>query len=359
MKITFWPSLKDIDTHTQTDMSWEEVCQMFSHHIQVPAKLVAPGFGPYKVRPPEFPCAGHGTGRDGPHRCDTSVEAITLAVFDVDHGTETADGRKGWLRKEDLDACKAKLNEAGLAQHWYSSFSHSPNHLSYRLLLPLSEPILPQNWKSFRRELIRQFAIPTDPKKCAGLSHFYFVPATGEHTFQYREAETIPGKPVNVQSFIGAQIPRRLSLPGMNVTDADIRLTDASPIDLAPIRDDVIEKAFIWRRAVKHRRKGELLQKVINGEPLADKGSRDATTNQACSILAFTFPGHSLETYYRLIEQSLIAMQLDGSKLTPEKVKSMLKRAMLARASEEKRRRVILDAAKAQTKEMLANASRI
>ncbi len=337
-------------------MSWDEVCARLSDHARVGAKLEAPGFGPYILRPPPTPCFKHpGAPRDRPHRCDDCVEAITLAVFDVDHGTCTEQGRLNWLTPADLDICREKLNAAGLAQHWYSSFSHSPGRLSFRLVLPLSQPVQPHNWKGFRKSLIEKYSIPADPKKCSGASHFYFLPATGESTYDFRQVETVKGVPVDA----GIQVPKPSPLPIAKATDADICLAEEVTADIDALKGAIVERAYVWKRGPRHRRNGELLQKLVDGVALAEKGERDVMTNTACSLLAYTFSGHSLETYFSLVEPSLHAMQQDGSKLTEEKVRAMLKRAMLAKATSDKSKTAVVDYYKAQTQAALANADRI
>ena len=61
--------------------SWADLVEAFGTHLRTEDKTSTPGFGPYGLHDrvcdrPKHPKA--------PHRCDVCVDALSLAVFDVD-----------------------------------------------------------------------------------------------------------------------------------------------------------------------------------------------------------------------------------------------------------------------------------
>ena len=66
--------------------SWADLVAAFAEPLRAPNKTEVPGFGPYVLRDracdrPRHPKTAH--------RCDVCVDAVSLAVFDVDAAVET------------------------------------------------------------------------------------------------------------------------------------------------------------------------------------------------------------------------------------------------------------------------------
>lgn len=314
--ITRYPTLYDIDRLFPTQMSWVELSILFTTHLVTEDKLTLSGFGPYRTRQPVSPCRRHSDGkvRPGPHRCDDCVRAVTLCVFDADVGTPAQ-----------VKACQDALDAHGLAHVWYSTHSHRPGApiASYRLVVPLAVPVHPSRWKEVRAAVLERYRVPADPAKCSGASHFYFLPS---HP---------PG--VEPQTYVGTGSklldPRELGLSD-TATPAPKPTTDVAletihppgPVDLAPLIKKLRAVATGYRRSggTKDLERAALLQKIIDGAPLAEHGSRNAVTFRAAGILTWTLPHVELGVLKLLLTPSVEAMRRAGSRLTWAKVDRFL-----------------------------------
>ncbi len=311
---TNYASLYDLDTHEQRAQTWPELCAAFAIYQRVHRKDLAAGFGPYALGPPHLACYHHrdGVRRDGPHRCDRCVTAITLAVFDVDLG--------------DRAACEALLEAAGVARLWYSSYSYDPVQRphAFRLVLPLEQPCPPENWPELRAFLITRFAIPADGDKCSGLSHFYFVPSCPGWIEPVVEARD--GKPLDWTLF-GLRPVRRVPTAYVPA-QFDPPAEPTKPVELGALRAALAHKAATLKRNPALAHKSELIANCLAGKPLAAHGSRNQSTLVLAGIVAFALPGQALSTLWRLLEASVEAMIADGSTLNRTEVERMLLSSM-------------------------------
>src|ERR1700744_2518773 len=95
-KLTSYQNL--LNTHgTTSEYTWETLIHVVFRHDISFSKETVPLFGPYALPP--------GTTR----RENKSVDALTLAVFDVDTGTEA-----------EVDACQQLLAFRGIQTFWYT-----------------------------------------------------------------------------------------------------------------------------------------------------------------------------------------------------------------------------------------------
>lgn len=303
--LTAYKSLYDIDAQTPLKLTWEGLVDLFGTHARHAQKDLSPGFGPYRLRdvePPEI-CRRHTKDKTGQHRCDALVEALTLAVFDVDTGTEA-----------DVAALEVRLKAAGYAYLLYSSYSYGPAKAAYRLVLPLKAPVSQRRWPSLRTTLLHRFAIPADPKKCSGASHFYYLPSCPpESSPAFRFAS---GSLLDADVYVPpSEAFDKFFTEALQIGDEEE--TTEGVVDLKELRRGVRNKANGLKRredAWAHE-KAELLENILDGKPLAASGSRNDTTAKTAWYLVWNFPDATETQIKKLLEPSVLAMQREGSSL--------------------------------------------
>lgn len=312
--VTKWPSLTDTHTHRAETLDWPGLVRTFADpraYISLHAKSTAPGFGPYRVSAPLVPC-GHGVLTA--HRCDRCVDALTMAVFDADAGDRTT--------------CAAALAAEGVAHLWYSSWSYDPvtKPHAFRLVVPLALPVPADQWPQVRAAMLARWGVPADATKCGGRSHFYYLPSCP------------PGTTPVVHAVAGEWFDwRRLPLvtrpaPSTRVVRGVATWAPPAepdePVALEPLRAALLARAEQFARVPRLRRKADGLRRVVHGLVLAERGSRNDTTNAIAGMVAHVLPDATLGTLWRLMEPSVVAMQDAGSRLTRYQVEGMLQRAL-------------------------------
>jgi hypothetical protein len=307
--LTLFPSIFHYEGVHKT-ASWTDLVEAFGTHLRTEDKTSTPGFGPYVLRDRVCDRQKH---PKAPHRCDVCVDALTLAVFDVDCGTYA-----------EVERCDDLL--AGYARLWYSSHSYRPEapKPSLRLVLPLARPVPAERWASWRANFIQAFHVPADPKKCGGLSHFYYAPSCPpsiepvavQHEGPYFDPENIPSVAY-----------RRLgSTP-----------VDRKPVDPSEPKGDRLQhiRGRLTQTVSGLRRSGKpdaverraVLENLLAGRPLAEHGSRNQTTTRVVFDLVRRFEDLTLGECLAVVEPSLLAMQSAGSRLTSETVGRMYETA--------------------------------
>lgn len=307
--ITLFPSIFHYEGVAKK-ATWADLVEAFGTHLRTLNKTEAPGFGPYILHDrvcdrPKHPKA--------PHRCDVCVDAVSLAVFDVDCGTY-----------EDVEVCDRKLSP--YAHLWYSSHSYKPHDPkpALRLVVPLTAPVPAANWTSWRANFIQAFRVPADLKKCSGLSHFYYAPSCRPsadpvavcHEGAFFDPNIVPS------------VPHRRPGPA---------LIERKPIDpsipnaerLQRIRGRLTQAVSGLRQSNKfdadERRR--ILKDLLDGRPLAEHGSRNQTTTRVVFDLVRRFEDLTLGECLAVVRPSLEAMQRAGSRLTEETVTRMYETA--------------------------------
>jgi hypothetical protein len=332
-RYTLWTSLFDIDRPTDVCETWEQLTARFSNHAVLGRKDAATGFGPYRLTPPHLRCYKHRDGqpRDHAHRCDGCVAELTLAVFDADAGDDAA-----------VAACRERLADAGVAQHWYSSYSHRYNRgPAYRLILPLDRPVAPGDWPHFRTAVIERYGIPADPRQCAGRSHFYYAPSCPPPPSS-PEVHTAAGRPLAVAEFLAA--PRRAPIKPPPLRDDYEEPDDPpTPVDLEPLRKELRRRLTALQRNPAETYKAQLLARLLRGEPLAASGGRNAALLAITGMLAYAIPGEAVDTYCRLMHDSMEAMIAAGTGNTWSDVERMLRGAMRCKYLEDQTKAAIAE----------------
>ena len=307
--LTLFPSIFHYEG-VHKPASWTDLVDAFGTHLRTEDKTSTPGFGPYVLHDRLCDRQKH---PKAPHRCDVCVDAITLAVFDVDCGTY-----------DEVEACDRKIS--AYARFWYSSHSYRPeaSKPSLRLIIPLTQPVPAERWTSWRANFIRAFAVPADVKKCGGLSHFYYAPSCPpsvepvavHHEGPYFDPNTVPS------------VPHRRPAP---VVNRPAPLDDTSPEDdrLHELRVRLGQSISGLRRSSKpdaaERRR--ILEDLLAGRPLAEHGSRNQTTTRVVFDLVRRFEDLTLGECVALVTPSLHAMVRAGSRLTEETVARMYETA--------------------------------
>jgi len=307
--LTLFPSIFHYGGTPKT-ASWADLVEAFGTHLRTEDKTSTPGFGPYRLHDrvcdrPKHPKA--------PHRCDVCVDALSLAVFDVDCGTYS-----------EVERCDTLL--AGYARLWYSSHSYRPEQPqpSLRLILPLAKHVPAERWSSWRANFIQAFRVPADPKKCGGLSHFYYAPSCPpgvdpvavQHEGPFFDPDTVPS------------VPHRRPAP---VVNRPAPVDDTSPEDtrLHELRIRLGQSISGLKRSSKpdaaERRR--IIEDLLAGRPLAEHGSRNQTTTRVVFDLVRRFEDLTLGECLAVVEPSLVAMQSAGSRLTSETVARMYETA--------------------------------
>ena len=304
--VTLYPSLYERGGIPKT-WSWPQLVELFGEFTIAASKDAVPGFGPYALT--DRPC-GRPEHPSVPHRCDALVDAVTLAVFDVDMGEDDA-----------VAECSRRLMRDGTAHLFYSTHSYRPDAPvpSLRLVVPLLRPVPAHQWRSFRQAFLRTFAVPADIAKCGGLSHFYYAPSHPpgvEPLF-----DSVEGRPFD---------PSRLPVTGRAplVTTYAVPSFDESPDPeaLALHREALTLKARRLSTSPKDesRTRAAVLEAVVAGRPLAEHGSRNATTTRAAFDLVRLLPSATASDVLALLAPSTKAMRDEGSSLTLETVRRMV-----------------------------------
>jgi hypothetical protein len=307
--LTLYPSIYSL-CGTPARLPWSEILVEFTQHLRPEAKDRTPGFGPYTLTDRRCSRPSH---PPVPHRCDTCVDAIGLAVFDVDCGTEA-----------DVAACDARLSS--YARLWYSSWSYRPDsgRPALRLVVPLARPVPAERWASWRESFIRAFGVPADPSKCGGLSHFYYAPSC--------PSDVEPVVDAHEGTFLHPDIvpstPRRRPAPTLTTRLHDL----GEPVDeerLSAHRVRLRQAVAGLKRSGQPDARERLahLEALLAGLPLAEHGSRNATTTKVVFQLVRRFGDLTLSEGMALVEPSLTSMQQAGSSLTRETVARMFETA--------------------------------
>jgi hypothetical protein len=319
--ITLYPSLYRIDTYTPAELTWLDVIELFSEHVEVLNKDRAKGFGPYQLTNPEHACLDHKdqTPRSTPHRCDSCVTRLTMAVFDADMGTQ-----------EDITRCDDLLETQGILRLWYTSYSYSATGAeSWRLIIPLSKPVPAPQWESFRASVIKKFSIPADVKKCSGTSHFYYGPSVPKGASRqpvvFHGGSTLLD-PNSVPHFAPTPDRYRVKLAPSSTWEPP-EDPDELP-DLGPHRERLVRRMH----SLKDEQKRLWLQRALDGHALDTKGNRTQAMLVTSGVIVRALPPRTpLVVFLELLTPSLVQMQDEGSKLTEERLRTMLIPAMRKR----------------------------
>lgn len=301
MKVAFYASAQDVIPRVD-DLSWSEIVAMLRTHrrstgcssVPCSARTCAakngPGWSPVDIVD---------------RRRNENVRAVTVAVFDLDH-----------LREEQVDA----LDLRGHAWVIHSTHSSRPGDVCLRLAMPLSRPVLPNEWAAVRAAAVAGLALPADPAT-RDISRFYYLPDAPEGTEPLSDSQD--GTPLDVDALLESA---RAGL-GSRVTPATSELpphleSAEHPTDMAALAEAIRRHARPENRA--------LVGRVLRGEPLAPLGQQDTALQSLMSTVAFCVPNDTPdEAVIHLLRPSFV--RTDWQDGTDHLVREALKKLHRAR----------------------------
>lgn len=301
--VTYYPSLLVPGQHKILSFSVSDFRVWLASFPTRTHKLDAdPAFGPYVLA-------------DGLPRSNTHVEALTMAVFDVDHE----------VTPEAVERCDSSFGDC--LRFWVPSFRHTPEAPRYRLIVPLETPLAAKSWQRVRGRMLAQHHIPADPKTSNSISHSYYVPSgpvpvrfAGHYAYQVHEYSN-----------------KERPLPELSPDWSAQKRGSLALDEWKPL----VEKRIKSLKRKKDERY-KLLEAVLEGRPIAEHGQRDAETTRTAALLVYALPDAGLEDIVELMEPSLEAMQAEGSKLQLRHMCQKVESAMRKRAQAEARYQMIL-----------------
>lgn len=295
-QLTFRPNVYDPTVFSRQQYStWAALVGFFGRHRTLSDKMGGQLFGPYTLREGATACYAD------------QVAAVTLAVFDVDKTTP-----------ERAAATEATLERAGVARIWYSSYSHRPDAPAYRLILPLSAPIAPNRWATFRELVAHKYDIPFAPAECKGVNHNYFLPSHPPGAAPYFNATH--GSALPADGFLATPALPYVPLPA---GDDEIFPAEGSPLE--DLRARILEVAARRTMAGEHT-KAHYLRACVAGEALGTE-SRNEKTKSLVAMLVYNLHPQPFDTYLALVAPSVERMQADGSSLRDSDVHRMIRSA--------------------------------
>lgn len=288
MRIALYANEQDSSPNNQ-DLDWSALRAVLTFVRRTPCdpcpgKKCPHKFGaawsPVEIAPCPSVCRNHGKpkyrdcGGGQFHRLNDNVCAIHAAVFDIDHVTTAT-----------IEGIAARIDAAGLAAILHSTHSHRPpSDGALRLVMPISRPILPHEWPTFRAAVEDRLQLPAD-KQTKDLARLFFLPSASE------SSETIAvaaeGAALDVDAILAtvpAPAPGPRAVPyGAIAQPAE---DDGEPISFDALKHRLRTlKTKYSHGNADDRERAEILDRILKGEPLAEEGSRDATLNRACSML--------------------------------------------------------------------------
>jgi len=261
VRVAFYESAQDNVPRVE-DISWPELSAKLTSHR--------------RSQCPTTPCVRGCPAKNGPawspvdiveRRRTENVRAVTVAVFDLDH-----------LSESQL-SCLDAVERQGLAYAVHSTHSNRPpDDYCLRLAVPLSRPVLPREWAAVRQAAIRLLDLPADPAT-KDLARIYYLPDTPAGVEPL--ALSGEGRPLDVDALLA------LSRSGLPAPSPTTIAPGPEPLDEGPA--DLYELRTVLRRARKPEHVA-IVRRVLAGEPLAPIGEQDTTLNALMSCAAFVLP---------------------------------------------------------------------
>ncbi len=211
---------------------------------------------------------------DGARKLDANVRLVTLAVFDLEGDKHTP------LPDQVLTDLGKRLR-----QHTYAVHSTHGGRGFYRLLLPMTRPVTPEEWPRVWAGLIERFQLPADTK-CGNPARIYYLPSAP------RGSETIAtsneGVIVDPDEFLAESVPTAPDAPRATET----RTASLLPISEGPPPEtkgpEKIDVGAV-RDALKNCRglkSSPIRETLLTGAPLAVVGGRDDALVRAMATIA-------------------------------------------------------------------------
>lgn len=341
------------------DLAWDELCDLLGHvhPTDCPNGCQNPKQCPRKASwgAPSGLHAWSPAHFTKPYRLDRNVEAVTLAVLDLDHVSDTT-----------LAEVAHKLE--GFEYLCHTTHSHRPGSAALRLVMPLAAPVPAAQWPVVWASLVRELDLPVDPT-CKNVSRFYYLPSL------FREVEgfsvrghgaVLDTRALNTSS--AGDTPSNPVVRAGEASSVHLESANAESFDLTKIKHNLRQRRtrLLKSAKLKQRESGVILDSVLNGEALAlgpeargpEDIGRDAALNQACSILANVLP---LDTPWavtlEVIRPSIAAMDCapEGLQHWIDEAEDMFTRGVARR----KHREALQEAKNADLRDRIAKSLRI
>ncbi len=236
---------------------------------------------------------------EGTTRDNDNVTSINYAVFDLDHVPAGA-----------LAELEASIGEYEHVVH--STHGHDlgdptadPPRAAdecYRLIFPLSRPVLPGEWAAVYDVVVAALGLPAVDRR-VDLARLYACPTARVGVAPF--AAHRRGAPLDVDDALRAA--------GVKPAKRDLVervASPAEPVSLSAMRSRLSDA----RRAKaqgddRARTQAAIIGRILDGSPLARVGERDDTILRACGLLAYWLPaGSPWEVAAELLRPSVVAM---------------------------------------------------
>lgn len=232
------------------------------------------------------------------------VARVNLLGLDFDH-----------LSRGDSQQLERALAGYGYVRH--STFSHGndgPDDNCSRVLMTISRSMSPDEFELVRAEILREVGVQAD-ENASDPSRLWYFPACPPSCLSRSFIEYHDGEPIPVDTV--------LAMAAAHAKGA----SQSVPAQVATDSSDALRRRLSRLKKVEQR---ELLRPVLDGEPFAASGSRNATCWRIVATIAATAPRSSPNAIVELMGPSIAAMaagEPEGA-LTIAQVREMAERAL-------------------------------
>lgn len=170
---------------------WEKLVHMFQSNGHIVLNGIGPDPLSQKMAKVGCPCFSPATFNGT--RSDAHAEAVHLAVVDLDH-----------LSREHIRSAFANIEAQGIEYLAYSGFSHSPDNLSLRVIMPMSRPVPAIDWQHGVWPKLNALVGGLADGKCSEASRAYFLPSTVRERQGHAFIRHVQGRALSVEHDLGA-----------------------------------------------------------------------------------------------------------------------------------------------------------
>lgn len=224
-----------------------------------------------------------------------NIEKINAAVLDLDYITE-----------EFWNEIRSELKQSNVSSFWYTTYSHRQadrkDNFKLRLIIELSRPVVPSEWKKIFPNFVHLFNIDTS---CSDPNRMFFGPFIQQGSEPLHFSGIQEGNPLDVELLLE------------NTTQVEY------VEDLPPPASVIITKKMLTMLSSKLLRRsdaysqiaGQMIKNIRDGEAFTEEGYRDeAIFRYVISSLVREWPGLNSEKMTELATNSL---ELSGG-VTPD-----------------------------------------
>lgn len=306
---------------TQRSVTWQELAADLQPSFQWSEKKTMPLWSPANV--------------DG-DRQDVNVIDVACLVLDVDGQPDTKP-----VEPMSEDEAADFISSVPYGNIVYTTWSHEPDAYRFRMVVRLSRPIQPGEWKDFWFAAVEHLNAPVSTKECTGLSHAYYPAGGPPGTEDIHFTVVNDGPPLDVDGLLAGS-------PGPGATEPPKPKKENRKLSR-----DIFER---FAKATSRRKNeawadlGNRLLSVVAGEVFAEPGERDITVFRLSSLLGERFIEYSPESIAAHFAISLDRMSVEDDPISVQDVVYKIRRAQDA---------VLAEKQKKQQNELTARARRI